>query len=61
MSQPDRIRSAADLLRAEAHQLETEFNKRYSVFVQEARISRLMGLSNRIHLLRHMAQLLETI
>lgn len=61
MSQPDRIRAAADLLRAEAHQLENEFNNRYGTFVQEARITRLLGLSNRIHILRHMAQQLDAI
>lgn len=60
-SRPSRVMAAVELLRHEAVELEREFNERYPVFVQEARITRLMGLSNRIHLLRHMANQLESI
>lgn len=61
MSRPNRLIAAAELLRAEAHDLEQQFNQRYPVFVQEARISRLLGLSNRIALIRHLAGQLESI
>ena len=61
MSRPNRLIAAAELLRAEAHDLEQQFNERYPQFVQEARITRLMGLSNRIHLIRHLASQLESI
>lgn len=60
-SRPNRLIAAAELLRAEAHDLEQQFNQRYPQFVQEARISRLMGLSNRISLIRHLASQLESI
>lgn len=62
MSQREgRIVAAVDLLRAEAFELEQQFNQRYPQFVQEGRITSLMGLSNRIHLLRHLATQIETI
>jgi len=61
VSRPNRLIAAAELLRAEAHDLEQQFNERYPQFVQEARITRLMGLSNRIHLIRHLASQLESI
>lgn len=62
MSQREgRIVAAVDLLRAEAFELEQQFNQRYPKFVQEGRITSLMGLSNRIHLLRHLATQIETI
>lgn len=62
MSQREgRIVAAVDLLRAEAFELEQQFNQRYPKFVQEGRITCLMGLSNRIHLLRHLATQIETI
>ena len=61
MSRPNRLIAAIELLRAEAYDLEQQFNERYPQFVQEARITRLMGLSNRIHLIRHLAQQLESI
>lgn len=62
MSQREgRIVAAVDLLRAEAFELEQQFNHRYPQFVQEGRITSLMGLSNRIHLLRHLATQIETI
>lgn len=60
-SRPNRLIAAVELLKAEAFDLEQQFNQRYPQFVQEARISRLMGLSNRIHLLRHLAQQIESI
>lgn len=62
MSQREgRIVAAVDLLRAEAFELEQQFNQRYPQFVQEGRITSLMGLSNQIHLLRHLATQIETI
>lgn len=61
MSRPSRLVAAIELLRAEARDLERQFNERYPQFVQEARITRLMGLSNRIHLIRHLASQLESI
>lgn len=60
-SRPNRLIAAVELLRAEAYDLEQQFNSRYPEFVREARITRLMGLSNRIHLIRHMANQLESI
>lgn len=56
-----RILKAVDLLKAEACHLEEEFNRRFPVFVQEGRVTALLGLSNRIHLLRHLAAQIETI
>jgi hypothetical protein len=50
-----------DLLQAEAVSLEEAFNDRYPAFVQQGRITALLGLSNRIQLLRHMANQLESI
>ena len=61
MSRPNRVIAAIELLRDEAYDLEQQFNERYPQFVQEARITRLMGLSNRIHLIRHLASQLESI
>ena len=61
MSRPNRLIAAIELLRAEAYDLEQQFTERYPQFVQEARITRLMGLSNRIHLIRHLASQLESI
>jgi hypothetical protein len=61
VSRPNRLIAAIELLRAEAYDLEQQFTKRYPQFVQEARITRLMGLSNRIHLIRHLASQLESI
>lgn len=61
MSRPNRLIAAIELLRAEAYDLEQQFNERYPQFVQEARITRLMGLHNRIHLIRHLASQLESI
>lgn len=56
-----RILQAVDLLKAEACDLEHEFNLRFPVFVQEGRVTALLGLSNRIHLLRHLAAQIESI
>lgn len=60
-SRPNRLIAAAELLRSEAQDLEQQFNSRYPEFVREARITRLMGLSNRIHLIRHLASQIESI
>lgn len=60
-SRPNRLIAAIELLKAEAFDLEQQFNNRYPEFVREARITRLMGLSNRIHLIRHIATQLESI
>lgn len=60
-SRPNRLIAAIELLKAEAFDLEQQFNSRYPEFVREARITRLMGLSNRIHILRHIAAQLESI
>lgn len=56
-----RVVQAVDLLKAEAVSLEEAFNDRYPAFVQQGRITALLGLSNRIQLLRHMANQLESI
>lgn len=56
-----RILQAVDLLKAEASDLEHEFNMRFPVFVQEGRVTALLGLSHRIHLLRHLAAQIESI
>lgn len=60
-SRPNRLIAAVELLRSEAQDLEQQFNSRYPEFVREARITRLMGLSNRIHLIRHLASQIESI
>lgn len=60
-SRPNRLIAAVELLRSEAQDLEQQFNSRYPEFVREARITRLMGLSNRIHLIRHLASQIEAI
>lgn len=60
-SRPNRLIAAVELLKAEAFDLEQQFNQRYPEYVREARITRLMGLSNRIHLIRHLANQLESI
>lgn len=60
-SRPNRVIAAVELLKAEAFELELEFNQRFPRFVQEGRITQLLGLSNRIRLLRHLANQIETI
>lgn len=60
-SRPNRLIAAVELLKAEAFDLEEQFNSRYPEYMREARITRLMGLSNRIHLIRHLANQLESI
>lgn len=60
-SRPNRVIAAVELLKAEAYELEQDFNRRYPRFVQEGRISNLLGLSNRIRLLRHLANQIESI
>lgn len=60
-SRPNRVIAAVELLKAEAFELELEFNQRYPRFVQEGRITQLLSLSNRIRLLRHLANQIETI
>lgn len=60
-SRPNRVIAAVELLRTEAAHLEDEFNQRYPRFVQEGRITNLLGLSNRIRLLRHLADQIETV
>jgi hypothetical protein len=60
-SRPNRIIAAVELLRAEALDLEQQFNDRYPRFVQEARFTALLTMSNRIQLLRHLCQQLESI
>lgn len=60
-SRPSRLIAAIELLRTEAHELEQQFNERYPRFVQEARFTGLLQLSNRIQLLRHLATQLESI
>lgn len=58
---PGRIAAAVELLRTEALELEQEFNRRYPRFVQEARITQLLGLNSKIRLLRHLAAQIEAI
>lgn len=57
----ERIIQAVDLLKAEACDLEEAFNRRYPRMVQDGHITALLGMSNRIQLLRHMALQLESI
>ncbi len=58
---PGRITAAAELLRTEALELEQQFNRRYPQFVQEGRITHLLGLNSKIRLLRHLANQIETV
>jgi hypothetical protein len=60
-SRPNRVIAAVELLKAEAFELEQQFNYRYPVLVQEGRITNLLGMSHRIRLLRHLANQIETI
>lgn len=60
-SRPNRVIAAIELLKAEAFELEQQFNARYPAFVQEGRITNLLSLSNKIRLLRHLADQIETI
>ena len=60
-SRPNRVISAVEMLKAEAFELEQQFNERYPRLVQDGRITALLGLSHRIRLLRHLANQLETI
>lgn len=56
-----RVIQAAELLTVEANHLEQEFNRLYPRHAQEGRITALLGLSNRIHLLRHLAAQIQTV
>jgi hypothetical protein len=60
-SRPNRVIAAVELLKAEAFELEQQFNHRYPVLVQEGRITNLLGMSHRIRLLRHIANQIESI
>jgi hypothetical protein len=60
-SRPNRVIAAVELLKAEAFELEQDFNRRYPQLVTEGRITNLLGLSHRIRLLRHIANQIESI
>ncbi len=51
-----RITEAANLLAAEADQLEHQLNLRYSKAVQDGQVTSLFTLSARVALLRHLAR-----
>lgn len=56
-----RVIQAAQLLTVEANHLEQEFNRLYPRHMQDGRVTALLGLSNRIHLLRHLATQIESV
>lgn len=60
-SRPNRVIAAVELLKAEAFELEQDFNRRYPLLVTDGRITQLLGLSHRIRLLRHLANQIESI
>lgn len=63
-SHPDpsnRLLQAVEALRAEADELQAQFNNRYPQMVQEGRFTALLGLSNRIGLLRHLADTIAAL
>ena len=63
-SSPDpssRLLQAVEALRAEADELQAEFNQLYPRMVQNGRFTALLGLSNRIGLLRHIADTIAAL
>lgn len=63
-SHPDpssRLLQAVEALRAEADELQAQFNQRYPHMVQGGRFTALLGLSNRIGLLRHLADTIAAL
>lgn len=57
----NRLRAAIEALRDEADDLQQAFNDRYPELVQQGRVTALLGISNRIGLLRHMADQIAAI
>ena len=57
----NRLLQAVEALRAEADELQAEFNQRYPRMVQDGRFTALLGLSNRIGLLRHLADTIAAL
>lgn len=57
----NRLLQAVEALRAEADELQAEFNQRYPRMVQDGRFTSLLGLSNRIGLLRHLADTIAAL
>lgn len=57
----NRLLQAVEALRAEADELQAQFSQRYPRMVQDGRFTALLGLSNRIGLLRHLADTIAAL
>jgi hypothetical protein len=57
----NRIRAAIEALRDEADALQSEHDHRYPYMVQQGQITALQSLSNRIAILRHLANQIANV